>query len=208
MGQLDRRRGRVPEVGGGNAVSATVPLRTEPTKPSRRRATSSVGDLERPRPGQSLRPGGSELPDTPSAPTRKPPENFFQWVFPRRPGQGRRGRASGRYGLRAGRGRAGLRGQPPSSPCPRPPPGPPLGISGATRWHPVPRRRICAAAELALLPELGRMGGSHRPTRRVFFWSCRCDRASSRSLPQHFGRGRPEAPRKPRESPASPLLPA
>lgn len=143
-------------------------FRTEPTKLPTPPAMSVCREiLERPRPGQSLRPGRVRgFPASIRPLTENPPKIFPMGVSEASRAGGAEGGASGRYGLRASRG-VGLRGQPLSSPCHAA--GPPLGISGATRWHPVPRRRICAAAELALLPSWGDGGSTHRPARRRSF---------------------------------------
>ena len=98
--------------------------------------------------------GGSELPDTPPAPSlENPPKFFSNGCFLGVQGRGAEGgraaaAASAPPGASDSAGNVSARSA-------RAPAGPALGISGATRCYPVPRRRICAGSGLALLPSWG-----------------------------------------------------
>lgn len=99
--------------------------------------------------------GGVGVPDTPPGPSLENPlESLFPVVVPAaaRSGGGRAGQAAAAASAPPGASDSAGRGCAPSA---RPPPGLALHTSGATRWHPVPRRRVCAGAGLGLLPSLG-----------------------------------------------------
>lgn len=99
--------------------------------------------------------GGADIPDTPPGPSvENPLENLFPAVVSvaSRSGGARGGQAAAAASAPPGASDSAGRGCALSA---RAPPGLALQTSGATRWHPVPRRRVCAGAGLGLLPSLG-----------------------------------------------------
>lgn len=95
----------------------------------------------------ALRPGRGGYSRHSARPlVRKSPGNSASSGFRGVRARGRRGRGAAARGV-------GLRGRG----CERrpAPPGLALRTSGATRWHPVPRRRVCAGAGLGPLPGWG-----------------------------------------------------
>lgn len=140
-------RGGSGEEPAGSAVSVQSPAGPASL------GAAACGGLQRPGPAQPCVRGGADIPDTLPGPSLENPlEILFPVVVSVASGSGGAGGGERPRRLRAARG-VGLRGLG----CERrpAPPGLALRTSGATRWHPVPRRRVCAGAGLGPRPSWG-----------------------------------------------------